>query len=350
MSSTQLLAVAIFPILGGISASGTLLTSRLNGTLDLLGVTSILDPRLFARFFTPILDRANVALNLQGVHFLGGWMSAWILILMDSFREPPAAHNLSRKAVALLGVLMELTGVANMMPVWAGLSIYQSYAQPQPLGAISSANADALPWALVAGTLIPTLLMRFLPAEDAPGLLLSKSTWIYIRLFHPVLTMAAHRLFKTLRSEQVPLHSSSSSSSSSSRTKRLYDIAFWTGALPHMLTMGVMAAVQVFPRAFSGRIAAMLAPQMVWPLAAPWPAHITKAQTAQAGIGMFLVWDELIASATILAWALIVNGQTRGSSGAASPVRTLGKAIVQTVLFGPSAAAVSLIRDNEGKK
>jgi len=322
--------------------SGTLLTSRLNGTLDLLGVRSLLDPSLFSRFFTPILDRANIALNLQGVHFLGGWMSAWILILMHTLRvqSPTASTNgtLGLPAVTLLGVLMELAGVSNVMPVWAGLSIHKTHAQSHALTALAPADVAALPGALAIGVLVPTVLMRFLPSKNAPSLFLSQPTWIYIRLFHPVLTAVALRLLKTIRS------GAQDATLASAHTRRLYGIAFWVGAGPHILTMAVVAAGYIAPQVFGARAAASLVPRRIWPFAWPWPAEITKAQSIQAGVGMFLVWDELIASLTILSWAIIVHQRSTDIVHRSSLLWVLTKTALRTVLFGPSAAAVQLIQ------
>ena len=70
--------------------------------------------------------------------------------------------------------------------------------------------------------------------------------------------------------------------------------------------------------------------------------------TIAEGVAVFLSWDELVGTMSILTWALALNLEAcRGRGQPLGVFGTFTKTIMWTAVGGPAAAAVSLIGERD---
>ncbi|WPH01324.1 Hypothetical protein R9X50_00416300 [Acrodontium crateriforme] len=365
-------ALVGLPLLSYTAVYGTFVTSANNGLWDMMGVDPLHAAQLvsqcdslqkvlptaqalwhgsyelYIKFFTPIGSLDNISLHVEGLHFFAVWMSAWILVYMEAFRKGPL--DPAKTFVALSGVLMELIGIGVTMPWWCLINIVFSHAtasaRSRSSRAIPAQDLAILPYSLFIGAGVTALFMNALKPPHA-------DPWIIARLYHPAISVIAHRVLRMLGFGN-PTGSSKESTKaeqllSAQRMDRLYQVAFWLTAIPHITTLAAFASVHFFPEWIPPHVAAALAPELVWPIHSPWfEWGSLRVGSIASGIGIFLFWDEAITGAAILLWALVVNrlGLVKKQLDQ-TPLWIVCRTLALTVAVGPSAAAVMLIKERD---
>ncbi|KAB8336720.1 hypothetical protein FH972_021029 [Carpinus fangiana] len=311
---------------------------------------------LMVMFFTPILDRRNISLYVQGLHFYGLLMAGWILVFVESFRFANAGLALSYAGLA--GLLMELGGFGLFLPLWCLLHITTSplalgpevYAQPNATALMDLHDLKAIPWALLLGAGVPgaMILSTKLP-YTSPGLR-SKQLWILIRIFHPVFTTLAHRILKQVTSAPDAMFAPPMQQKEAvlEGLRSIYKVATFISAVPHLAVLAVVLLAYFSPAFIRNETRKALKLSAIWTPAPFWTSNIPKISGLVEGISIFLTWDELVAAASIVAWAFAIN---RNSTANSKDVRELPLALLHTaflsVVLGPAGAAVSLIRERD---
>ncbi|OAA49207.1 hypothetical protein BBO_02252 [Beauveria brongniartii RCEF 3172] len=309
--------------------------------------------------FYAILDPRNLSLFIQGGHFFGLWMAAWILVLLESVPSTKGSANTrpprpSRQYV-IWGLIMEFMTVALGFPAWCASNLQQSPAEPHATPAPSSASLldiagiKMLPWSLILSTGIPTLLM-FICRPDAQVALFSQQTWILIRLFHPLLFAAVHALLSTKSqpsSEQKRSRQEDSGTEQARQLNKLYTVAFWIAALPHLgVTSGVLLA-KLFPQLLPAPIVASLSVGALWPVASIWSSISVEAESIQQGVALFMTANEIISTVALLLWAWN-KGEAAVPKSSRNGQQSLSigfwKATFLASIFGPGAAAVAQVQ------
>ena len=338
--------VAVFPLL---------IAPQRNGLMDLFqgDDAQISFFAIMVRFILPILEPGNLSLSVQALHFFAMWMSSWILILVESFR--PGPKDPSKTWVYAFGLAIECVGAGVVLPVWCLLNIIYSH-QPSGLrgnssslhsASIPSLDLKALQWSLIIGAGIPVLVMLVCPVQG-PVALLSKETWIIIRIFHPITAGIVHFLLRrSVLIENGSNAASISTSESSESLRRIYRVAFWMSALSHGLIMLAIGAAYMFPLHLDSKIVDALAVRSIWPAPSPWQKWESKLQTSELGIATFLFWDEVVSSLAIILWALTVNKISHQEAKRRHTWQLVIRVVTLVLVAGPGAAAVDLIQEND---
>jgi hypothetical protein len=307
-------------------------------------------------FFTPILDKRNLSLYIQGLHFYSLLMAGWILVFIESFRFGNAGLALSYAGLA--GLLMEFGGFGLFLPLWCLLHIATS---PLAVGRKVSAqrtaaafmdlhDLKAIPWALFLGAGVPgaAMLLTKLPYAS-PGLR-SKQLWILIRICHPIITTSAHRILKQITSPPnavfaPPTHQKEAAIKG---LRSIYKAATVMSAVPHIAIFALVLLAHTESGFISDETRQALALSAIWTPAPFWTSNVPKISGLVEGIMIFLTWDELVTAASIVAWAFAINrsGTTHPKNVDNLPIALLRTAI-QSVVLGPAGAAVSLIRERD---
>lgn len=318
------------------------------------------DFSLMVVIFSTILDESNLSIFIAGGHFFGLWMSSWILILLESHRIGPEQRNtytLRNYSYVLWGLLMEFASVAIGLPIWCALSLFHiSFAASAQLQTSASPNntkvpledLELLPWSFAAATGIPTLLM-LVCSPKPESLLWSRQTWILIRLFHPLLTALVQGMLRRTSLPPILLPRSHVNENDDElrlrRMNHLYFVAFWIAAGPHILTLSAIFLAYAHPLLLSAHVVTSLSLAAVWPLSFVWQGFVSKITTFDLGISAFLTANEAVSSMAILIWAWNMN---KARVHSIEHLR-LGpwKVAIMTLVFGPGAAAVTLIQNRD---
>ncbi|OAA34593.1 hypothetical protein ISF_10006 [Cordyceps fumosorosea ARSEF 2679] len=309
--------------------------------------------------FYVILDPHNLSLFIQGGHFFGLWMAAWILVLLESVPSIKGSTNTrpprrSRKYV-IWGLIMEFMTVAFGLPAWCASNLQQSPIEPRAASSPCSASSldiaeiKMLPWSFVLSTGIPTFLM-LICRPDAEAALFSQQTWILLRLFHPLLFATAHGLLitKSQRSrEQNCSRQEDPGTEQARELNKLYTVAFWIAAIPHLLVISGVLFAKFFPRLLPAPIVASLSVGALWPVASIWRSVFVKVESTQQGVALFMTANEIISTVALLVWAWNRGGAAipkSGRNGQQSLRIGFWKAIFLASIFGPGAAAVAYVQ------
>jgi len=260
----------------------------------------------------------------------------------------------------LTGLLIENVAAAIIIPLWCTIHLFTS---PIALAPGSSSRAQAktsllvhptelkvLPWSLLIGAGIPTALMVFSSAATVEPLYKSQQFWIVARFAHPLLTSATHLIISMF------CHSSDASFMSAEQRNKgvlralehVYSIATYVAVVPHVAVFSIALLSQLAPAVFANGYQSLFSPTRIF-----WPVSLwTGVNPSKISIGsgslMFLQWDEIVSCAAILIWAFALNRQAlsrepQGSTSLGIVVRTC----ILTLVGGPAAAAISLIRERD---
>lgn len=204
-----------------------------------------------------------------------------------------------------------------------------------------------LPWSIGLGAGIPTLMMLLSSPEKDASFFRARSTWIILRMAHPVWTFLCHLGLSIL----IPPAATAPPGEKRERQvlvalQRFYTLASSLAVVSHV---GVIVAVlvprvssQFFSREYQSTLtlANVFRPPSVW--------STSRVSSVGEGVAIFLKWDELVAVVSILVWALSLNLHgLMGKVASRSPGTILLTSLRMTLLGGPAAAAVSAIMQRD---
>ncbi|TQV92537.1 hypothetical protein IF1G_09055 [Cordyceps javanica] len=274
-----------------------------------------LDFSIMVSVFSTILDYRNVALFLQGNHFFGLWMSVWILVLLDSFGRFPALKSTplrDRFSFVAWGLVMEFVGVAVGLPAWCAVNLQFSPAHEVLAltpAAQSTEDLGLLSLSFLATTGIPSLLMVMLSPKES-RFIFSQQTWIVIRLFHPVLLAIGYMLLRRASQghhrQKHNLHRATVARHAKMINK-VYSVAFWIAAGPHLFTLGILLLNCLVPRLLPAHVATHLSLGKLWPVSSIWQGFFAKVDTVTRGVSVFMTANEVISTMAALIWAWTKN-------------------------------------------
>lgn len=348
MALWKVFIMAAMPLLSYTGLSGMAGTASRNGLLDLLrnGSAAHSSPagaftvptrllKSMVRFFTPIVSLKHAGVSLQGTRFLTIWMSIWLVMNVEAMRGNQA--DPSKRLIAVFGLLMEFIGVGVVLPVWILINIWFSHtpsAQRDDLVAHPD-DIKTMAWSLLVGAGIPTLLM-YCGSSQASNILFSGQFWIVVRLFHPITSWLVHKILRPGPARSRTTLPTAEATASAEKLRQLSQTAFWMATVAHILSIVSAGTIQL-QRAISltSEQQAPLWPPLVSPRR-EWPV---KIESLEEGIGIFLFWDEVVATMTVYLWALAISGL----GGDGQSLYAVRKALRFSVVAGPAAVAIDTI-------
>lgn len=388
MSLALQAAKATLPTLFLIALGGTHYLMSKNGTMDLIS-TSIRAKKLpgtnktlrthwtgikridnlfslFVLFFMPLVDYKSPGLSMHGLHFGGQLASYWILVVIESFRRGNGGRAVAmwvfilfyfvwvtrnwgwffEISMSIWGLFGELLGVALAIPAFCFVHLLTSptvAAQSLSSFSISEKDLMILPWSAALGHFLPIIMGLRTRSSVTTPMWKSKQFWLVARLFHPVFTAIIHFGLSKALSDPTP----SANGSHIRDLQALYDLATYIAIVPHLATMSVSILSQLGPGVFAPKYSEFFNPIKVF-LPTPFWSSITKVTSIAEGARQFLQWDELISCSSILVWAWAVNRTgLNGVSGASGNLSMLLRTASMTIIGGPAAAAISLIKERD---
>ncbi|KAK4505864.1 hypothetical protein PRZ48_003829 [Zasmidium cellare] len=251
-------------------------------------------------FFWTTLDARNVRAHWAGNHLLGTLSSIWLVMLVEAVDG------------GFVGWTVKGRG-----------------------------SWRALGWGLVAGHVVPTVLMLRLK-PDGEGVA-SQQVWTIGRLFHPVFLLGFWGVLKVV----LPAGAGSETSS----RRRFYAFSMLASGFFHITSLGFLLAPEMFPGWLDPAVSKALDPKTVLVPTPFWSEAVVKKVDFTTGVAVFLQWDYLCSAAAIVVWATAMYVEAVGKVGGKAVKGGL-EMVVQTVavgvLAGPGAAAAFLMLEREG--
>ena len=244
-----------------------------------------------------------------------------------------------------------------MLPVWCFLYLITS---PIVSGRLPSAaqqsgvlvhptELQVLPWSVLIGCGIPTLMCLIAnPAPNAP-LWTNQQFWILIRQVHPFLTAIAQLTLSMLSSSKVNYKTIKERNRDVSKgLRRVYAIATYVAVITHCATWTLLIADRALPGIFTEKYQASFTPSKLFAPEVFWTEAKPMTQSIAEGLLMFLQWDELASMTTIFVWAFALNRDALYSHLNGSRFQdAVWQMLTMTLVGGPAAAAVSAIKERD---
>lgn len=303
-----------------------------------------LDLSLMVSVFAAVLDERNLSLFLQGNHFFGQWMCAWVLVVLEAHRT--TRRHVS-KAYALWGLAMEFVAVGVALPAWCAMDLSNVLSMPRDVLAadtlaVPPLDLDLLPWSLLLGVGLPTLAMVATNNASAPPSDAAQ-VWVIVRLFHPALVLVVHSLLTALSRPPAVANRQSRAA----KMGRMYGTAFWIAAVPHILLVSAVSWAYIFPHTLPRYVVKALRVESLWPVASIIPSLTAKVDSIREGVSLFMAANEISASVAMVIWAwchVRLALSLRPCKSSRYGVLATG---AHLLAFGPGATAVSLIRERD---
>lgn len=198
-----------------------------------------------------------------------------------------------------------------------------------------------LPWSVLLGAGITSLLV-FL-AEPGSNL---QQVALILRQIHPVLTAIAHLLLSIVTTPDQQFGSPDQRNIIVlNGLQKIYNFATYIAITTHTGVCTILLLSATIPSLFAPIYPSLFTPRSAFSPTAFWSPDHTRVHSFGEGAHAFFLWDELVSVTAILIWALAVNRQAlAGQQGAPGFLRAVGRAGVMTVVGGPVAGAISLVR------
>lgn len=209
---------------------------------------------------------------------------------------------------------------------------------------VHPAELTVLPWSIALGCLGPTAMI--LLSETGSK---TQQIWVAVRQIHPVLSAIFHLVLSFFTTSQASFGTPAQRNRIVMLSlQKVYNFAMFIAVIPHVATVTLMILSQTLPAMFGSGYATYFSPAAVfWPTAF-WSYDDTKVVSVAEGAHMFLQWDELVGVAAILVWAAALNRQALAGQPQASGFLSMcWKIVLMSVVGGPVAAAISLIRERD---
>ena len=215
------------------------------------------------------------------------------------------------------------------------------------------AELAVLPWSVLVGCGVPTVLALALDPVPALPAYRSAQTWMAARLFHPIWTAVAHLFLSIMNRGWSGQGSGFGSAEERNRLvaaslRGVYRVAMGVATFSHVAVFTLLGVANFLPSLLSERANNFLdfqrifSPMLFWVEDAPRPDSL-----AEGGL-FFMQWEMFVSGLAILVWSFALNRDALWNvSKGPGFVLTFLKTLLLVALGGPSAAAVDLIRDRD---
>jgi hypothetical protein len=250
---------------------------------------------------------------------------------------------LTSSSPSIFGIAAQLFTYAVSAPLFFALQLLVSDVSFQPTAkniAVPIAIVKALPVALLLTYTTPTLAM-LLPS---PGIVTLDQKQLLIALWHP---WPAYLSFALTIVSLVSSNKNNSPTKLRASLRATYTFALIHGAIGHITSWTISLYSVAKPAFFNSEVLHSLHPSQVFGLTSPFSDF--RASSLSEGIHIFLQWDSLIGSSSILLWAAIANvlAQRKVQGGQVAWPSFLFKIAYSLVFTGPIGTAVRLVWDRD---
>lgn len=321
-------------------------------------------------FFWPTLDGSSPATTLQSLHFLGQAMSLWTLLYVEALRvgnkyrlvslcvrlSQPCESNSCLCSITICGLLMENVAIAIVIPLYCLVHLMTS-----PTASSATQTSDAvqrrnllvhpsalgiLPWSIMIGAGVPTLLMLLSSSTDK-SFSRARDLWIILRIYHPLWTFIAHLFLSIVIPPATAAPPGRDREKQVSRALRhVHNITQYVAVIPHIAVISISLASTIAPQCMAVETRGVFAIGNIFRLSSLRTSGLVNS--VEEGVAIFLSWDEFVGTISILTWALALNiGGRRGNRQASDIFGTVAKTIMWIAIGGPAAAAVYLIGERD---
>jgi len=196
------------------------------------------------------------------------------------------------------------------------------------------------------GAGIPTLLMVLSSPADK-SFLRARDLWIVLRIHHPLWTFISHLFLSIVVPPASAAPPGQDREQQVSRALRqMHNITQYVAVIPHIAVISISLATTIAPQFMTIETRGILSMRNIFRLSSGRTAG--RVNTIAEGVAVFLSWDELVGTMSILTWALALNLEAcRGRGQPLGVFGTFTKTIMWTAVGGPAAAAVSLIGERD---
>ena len=260
-------------------------------------------------------------------------------------------------SITLFGLLMENVAMALAVPAWCMLHLVSSTTilhvgstlQRQTTLLVHPTEIDIMPWSVLIGCGIPSVMIFLTDASTQKPLRKSQQFWILLRMVHPLLTAVIQLLLSMFspEDEQALRDPAKRNKLVAQGLRRVYTVATTVAVVSHAATLSLSLSSMIAPSLFSELYQTMLDPVALFKPDFFW-TDLAPVTSIPAGALAFLQWDELTSIGSILVWAYAVNRNALSGEDKASGLLTVSlRTITWTVVGGPAAAAISLIKERD---
>ncbi|KAL1958967.1 hypothetical protein VTO42DRAFT_3520 [Malbranchea cinnamomea] len=292
-------------------------------------------------FFWPVVDGQNITLTLHSISFSGAFGAAWMLVVLEAWRDGNSRTIAAFPAV--FGLTAQIMTYAFATPLYCGFQLANSITAQKPTAAnirISRPVLHCIPLAFIIGYMIPSALMLVAPVStDTKQILIA--SWQPWPAYVSILVTIVDILFSPRRKVEP-------GRATLRALRRVYAFAFATTALPHIVSWTVSLASVRVPFLFNEKYLDALHPREVFKIAFPWSKPTLQVDSVAAGVHVFLRWDFLIGSLGVLLWAMTLNAVAhREILGKVGWLSLFVKTGLLVVLTGPVGTAVELMWERD---
>ena len=205
-----------------------------------------------------------------------------------------------------------------------------------------------MPWAVLAGCGIPSIMAFNTIASAAKPFYLSQQFWALARMLHPLFTAIVQLAFSIMAGGTRQFASVRERNYAVLKNlRRVYTAATMAAVVFHISTLTLSLSSQLVPLMFNELYRTLLGPREIFEPPPFW-TEVKDAKSIVEGVHAFLQWDELVSCSSILIWAFVVNRNAlRGESDSAGLFSTLTSVFLWLAVGGPAAAAIKLIQQRD---
>lgn len=244
----------------------------------------------------------------------------------------------------IVGLCMQSLSAAVTLPIYGILHLITTptfkKGSKQLFGSFLPKDnvTSTIPIAVGLGFFVPTLAMGY-PSENH-----TQQLWIVLFQIFPVLVEITHRVSAAIMpASNISTKEGQKNAIRSLRT--VYSVAMATSTITHVSILTLSATSQLRSSLFTPAAQIALSPSTLF------IPRVTGQQQLEPsdGVFSFMQWDLLTASSATLLWAIILNAQDtfNGSPNVISVLQKLIKIVGRVAIYGPSGAAVALIRERD---
>ncbi|TQV90417.1 atmA protein [Cordyceps javanica] len=315
-------------------------------------------------FFWPVAAFQHPGLFLHSLAFSGTFAAGWTLVTLETWRAGNA-WTLSGFSVHL-GLLAQVLTFAFATPVYGLLHLLTGRTASAPSRAsmhIPYAVLAAFPLVFFVGNTVPSVAMvlPFSAHNTVAVKQLLTALWQPWPAYTAFGLSAAHLVLGSsglglLTAGDRPTPEGRGRAAAALRL--IYAIAFGNAAVSHLAAATVTLGTVLAPKIFHPDYAVSLHPLKVLETVLPWaPNPVAQIRALGDGVNIFLRWDYLLGSTSLLLWASVLHLRARAyyhktaaaaaAAGSVPALPFLAKVAALYAVVGPAAAAVELMWERE---
>ncbi|KAL4804724.1 hypothetical protein BDV18DRAFT_142388 [Aspergillus unguis] len=327
-------------------------TGKLDGSVPLRKVYTGFAPidevlTILTVFFWPTTNGSNLSLLVHTIGFSGTFGSAWVLVILESWRRGNAW-----KAAAfpmIFGLLAQVLTFAFAAPLYCAVQLFTSVTAVKPTAEnvrVPRAVLKAIPFVFFVGYMVPSGLLLLPVSEEVT----TDLKQVIIAIWQPwpayvsILLTIVHVLFSPFT---VNDHAVKGGRATLRSLRWVYAFAFAHTTVGHMVSWILPLTAAFAPNLIMPEYRHALHPSVVFDVPKPWEAP-TMVEDVGAGVHGFLRWDYIIGPTGILLWAIsLYRNAHRVVYGRAGCIGLAVKVAALSVLTGPVGAAVELMWERD---